>query len=82
MHDKMVTLVIRQKESALDANLTFQTPRWPSYLNPAPAGIDQSDVRLLVGGLIDRQSTLDFQLHKYFLKISFQEISREYQGHR
>ncbi|HXO74920.1 MAG TPA: DUF3822 family protein, partial [Puia sp.] len=37
-------------------------------------GIDQSAVRLLVGGLIDRQSTLSTELHKYFLKISFEEI--------
>jgi hypothetical protein len=37
-------------------------------------GISQENVRLLVGGLIDRQSALSTELHKYFLQITFEEI--------
>ena len=37
-------------------------------------GLDQESVRLLVGGLIDRQSALSAELYKYFLQIHFEEI--------
>jgi hypothetical protein len=36
--------------------------------------LDQEGVKLLVGGLIDRQSALSTELNKYFLKIHFEEI--------
>ncbi|HEV2355161.1 MAG TPA: hypothetical protein VGR89_13015, partial [Puia sp.] len=31
-------------------------------------------VKLLVGGLIDRQSALSTELHKYFLRVRFDEM--------
>jgi len=75
--DKMVTLVIREGKVHLMQTFPYQDTKDVAYhlLNCCHQfGIDQSDVRLLVGGLIDRQSTLSSELHKYFLKISFEEI--------
>jgi hypothetical protein len=75
--DKMVALVIREGKVHLLQTFPYQDTKDVAYhlLNCChQLGIDQSAVRLLVGGLIDRQSSLSVELHKYFLKISFEEI--------
>ena len=75
--DKMVTLIVRNGKVHLVQTFLYQDTKDVAYhlLNCCrQLGISQEEVRLLVGGLIDRQSTLSAELHKYFLKISFEEI--------
>jgi len=75
--DKMVALVIMEGKVHLMQTFLYQDARDVAYhlLNCCHQfGISQEDVRLLVGGLIDRQSTLSTELHKYFLQIYFEEI--------
>jgi hypothetical protein len=75
--DKMITLVIKEGKVHLMQTFHYQDARDVAYhlLNCChQLGISQEEVRLLVGGLIDRQSTLSTELHKYFLQISFEEI--------
>jgi hypothetical protein len=75
--DKMVVLAVRQGRVQLVQTFHYQDTRDVAYylLNCCrQAGLDQGSVRLLVGGLIDRQSTLSGELHKYFLHVDFEEI--------
>ncbi|HEY4064012.1 MAG TPA: DUF3822 family protein [Puia sp.] len=75
--DKMVTLIVRNGKVHLMQTFLYQSTKDVSYhlLNCChQLGISQENVKLLVGGLIDRQSALSTELHKYFLKISFEEI--------
>ena len=75
--DKMVALIVRNGKVHLVQTFLYQDTKDVAYhlLNCCrQLGISQEEVRLLVGGLIDRQSALSTELHKYFLKISFEEI--------
>jgi methyltransferase-like protein len=75
--DKMVALIIRNGKVHLMQTFFYQDTKDVAYhlLNCCQQlGISQQEVKLLVGGLIDRQSALSTELHKYFLKISFEEI--------
>lgn len=75
--DKMVVLAIRDGKVHLMQTFPYQDTKDVAYhlLNCChQLGIDPENVRLLVGGLIDRQSALSTELHKYFLKIQFEEI--------
>lgn len=75
--DKMVALVVRNGKVHLVQTFLYQDTKDVVYhlLNCCrQMGISQEEVRLLVGGLIDRQSALSTELHKYFLKIGFEEI--------
>jgi hypothetical protein len=75
--DKMVTLVIRDSKPILAQTFPYQDTKDVAYhlLNCCrQLGLDQQSVRLLVGGLIDRQSALSAELYKYFLQIHFEEI--------
>jgi len=75
--DKMVALVIRGGKVHLMQTFAYHDTRDVAYhlLNCCrQLGLDQSAVRVLVGGLIDRQSALSTELHKYFLKVNFEEI--------
>ena len=75
--DKMVALIIRQGKVHLMQTFHYQDAKDVAYhlLNCCrQLGISQEEVKLLVGGLIDRESALSTELHKYFLRISFEEI--------
>lgn len=75
--DKMVALVIKKGVVHLMQTFYYQDSKDVAYhlLNCChQLGVDQENVRLLVGGLIDRQSALSTELHKYFLQITFEEI--------
>ena len=75
--DKMVALIIRQGKVHLMQTFHYQDTKDVAYhlLNCChQLGISQEEVRLLVGGLIDRQSALSTELQKYFLRIQFEEI--------
>lgn len=75
--DKMVALVIKNGIVHLMQTFSYQDTKDVAYhlLNCChQLGVSQDNVRLLVGGLIDRQSALSTELHKYFLQISFEEI--------
>ena len=75
--DKMVMLVIRQGQVRLVQTFVYQDTKDVAYhlLNCCrQLGLDQEGVRLLVGGLIDRQSSLSTELHKYFLHVHFENI--------
>jgi len=75
--DKMVTLIIRDGKPILAQTFPYQDTKDVAYhlLNCCrQLGLDQESVRLLVGGLIDRQSALSAELYKYFLQIHFEEI--------
>jgi len=75
--DKMVALVVRNGKVHLMQTFHYQDTKDVAYhlLNCCQQlDISQEEVKLLVGGLIDRQSALSTELHKYFLKISFEEI--------
>ena len=75
--DKMVTLVVRDGKPVLTQTFYYHDTKDVAYhlLNCCQQlGLNQENVRLLVGGLIDRQSALSTELHKYFLKIQFEEI--------
>lgn len=75
--DKMVALVIREGKVHLVQTFLYHDTKDVAYhlLNCCQQlGLDQESVRLLVGGLIDKQSSLSTELHKYFLRIDFEEI--------
>jgi hypothetical protein len=75
--DKMVALIIKQGKVHLLQTFHYQDTKDVAYhlLNCCrQLGLGQDEVRLLVGGLIDRQSALSEELQKYFLHISFEEI--------
>lgn len=75
--DKMVALVVRGGKVHLMQTFSYHDTRDVAYhlLNCCQQlGLDQAAVRVLVGGLIDRQSALSTELHKYFLKVNFEEI--------
>jgi hypothetical protein len=75
--DKMVVLALRQGKIQLVQTFLYQDTKDVAYhlLNCChQLGLDQESVRLLVGGLIDRQSSLSTELHKYFLRIQFEGI--------
>ncbi len=75
--DKMVTLVIKDGKPVLIQTFLYHDTKDVAYhlLNCCQQlGLDQEKVRLLVGGLIDRQSALTTELYKYFLRIHFEEI--------
>jgi len=75
--DKMVALAVRDGQPVLIQTFHYHDTKDVAYhlLNCCnQLGLDQEGVRLLVGGLIDRQSALSTELHKYFLKIQFEEI--------
>jgi hypothetical protein len=75
--DKMVVLVIRDGRPLLVQTFPYQDTKDVAYhlLNCChQLGLEQERVRLLVGGLIDRQSALSAELSKYFLRIDFEAI--------
>lgn len=75
--DKMVILVVREGKVYLMQTFQYQDARDVAYhlLNTCrQLGIDPEKIKVLVGGLIDRQSALSEELHKYFLKIDFEHI--------
>jgi uncharacterized protein DUF3822 len=75
--DKMITLILRQGKVHLMQTFQYQDTKDVTYhlLNCCQQlHISQEEVLLMVGGLIDRQSALSTELHKYFLQISFEEI--------
>jgi hypothetical protein len=75
--DKMVALAIKKGVVHLMQTFHYQDTKDVAYhlLNCChQLGLNQEEVRLLVGGLIDRQSALSTELHKYFLQITFEEI--------
>jgi hypothetical protein len=75
--DKMVALAIRNGKVHLVQTFLYQDTKDVLYhlLNCCKLlGFDQEKVKLLVGGLIDRKSALSEELHKYFLRLQFDEI--------
>ena len=75
--DKMVALAIRNGKVQLVQTFLYQDTKDVLYhlLNCCKLlGFDQEKVKLLVGGLIDRKSALSEELHKYFLRLQFDEI--------
>jgi hypothetical protein len=75
--DKMVTLVIRGGKVHLMQTFHYQDARDVAYhlLNTCrQLGINPEEIKVLVGGLIDRQSALSEELYKYFLQIDFERI--------
>ncbi len=75
--DKMVTLVIQGGKVHLMQTFQYQDARDVAYhlLNTCrQLGIDPEGIKVLVGGLIDRQSALTEELYKYFLQIDFERI--------
>ena len=75
--DKMIMLVLKEGKIQLMQTFYYQDSKDVAYhlLNCCQQlGISQEKVLLMVGGLIDRQSSLSTELHKYFLHVSFEEI--------
>jgi hypothetical protein len=75
--DKMVTLVVRDGKVHLVQTFLYQDTKDVIFhlLNCCQQlGISQEEVKLILGGLIDRQSALSTELHKYFLRIQFEAI--------
>lgn len=75
--DKMVALVVRNGKVQLLQTFLYHDTKDVAYhlLNCCQRlGLNQEEVKLLVGGLIDRESSLSTELHKYFLRIQFEEI--------
>jgi hypothetical protein len=75
--DKMVALFVRDGKVQLMQTFLYQDTTDVIYhlLNCCRhLGLDQETVKLLVGGLIDRQSALSTELNKYFLRLRFEEI--------
>jgi Protein of unknown function (DUF3822) len=75
--DKMVALIVKEGRPVLMQTFFYHDTKDVAYhlLNCCQQlGLDQEEVRLLVGGLIDRQSALSTELFNYFLKIQFEEI--------
>jgi len=75
--DKMVALLVKKGKVHLMQTFPYQDARDVVYhlLNSCrQLDIDPLQIKLLVGGLIDRQSALSEELHKYFLQITFEMI--------
>jgi hypothetical protein len=75
--DKMVALAVRDGKVHLVQTFLYQDTNDVVFhlLNCCrQLGLDQEKVKVLVGGLIDRQSSLSSELHKYFLRLQFEEI--------
>ena len=75
--DKMVAMVVREGKVYLMQTFQYQDARYVAYhlLNTCrQLGIDPEKIKVLLGGLIDRQSALSEELHKYFLRINFESI--------
>jgi Protein of unknown function (DUF3822) len=75
--DKMVVLVVREGKVHLMQTFLYQDARDVIFhlLNCCQQlDLNQESVKLLVGGLIDRQSALSTELFKYFLRVQFEEI--------
>jgi hypothetical protein len=75
--DKMVVLVVREGKVHLVQTFLYQDTRDVIFhlLNCCrQLNLNQETVKLLVGGLIDKQSALSTELFKYFLHIQFEEI--------
>jgi len=75
--DKMVVLVVRKAKVHLVQTFLYQDTKDVIFhlLNCCQQlDLNQEAVKLLVGGLIDRQSALSTELFKYFLRIQFEEI--------
>jgi hypothetical protein len=75
--DKMIALVMKDGKLQLMQTFYYQDAKDVAYhlLNCChQLGISQEGVAVLVGGLIDRQSSLSTELHKYFLQVSFEEM--------
>jgi Protein of unknown function (DUF3822) len=75
--DKMVVLVVREGKVHLVQTFLYQDTRDVIFhlLNCCrQLDLNQETVKLLVGGLIDKQSALSTELFKYFLRIQFEEI--------
>jgi hypothetical protein len=75
--DKMITMVLKEGKIHLMQTFHYQDTKDVSYhlLNCCrQLGISQEEVLLLVGGLIDRNSALSEELHKYFVRVTFEEI--------
>jgi hypothetical protein len=73
----MVVLAIRGAKVHLMQTFSYHDTKDVAYylLNCCrQLGIDPEEVKLLIGGLIDRQSALSVELHKYFLEVIFEEI--------
>lgn len=76
-NDTMITLVLKNGVVLLMQTFQYQNSQDVTYhlLNCCHQfNINQEQVVLLVGGLIDRQSALSAELYKYFLDIVFEEI--------
>jgi hypothetical protein len=75
--DKMVVLVLRTGKVQLVQTFLYQDSKDVAYhlLNCCrQIGLNQESVRVLVGGLIDRQSALNTELLNYFLQVQFEGI--------
>ena len=75
--DKMVALVVRDGKVQLVQTFLYHDTSDVIYhlLNCCrQLALDHERVKMLVGGLIDRQSALSTELHKYFLRVQFEEI--------
>jgi len=75
--DKMIALFVRDGKVQLVQTFLYQDTKDVIYhlLNCCrQLGLYRENVKLLVGGLIDRQSALSAELHKYFLRLRFEEI--------
>jgi len=75
--DKMVVLVVKGGKVQLVQTFLYQDAHDVVYhlLNCCrQLELNPEKVKLLVGGLIDRQSSLSSELHKYFLRVQFEEI--------
>ncbi|MDO6434672.1 DUF3822 family protein [Flavitalea sp. BT771] len=75
--DKMVALLVKKGKVHLMQTFPYQDARDVVYhlLNACrQLDIDPLKIKVLVGGLIDRQSALSEELHKYFLQVSFEMI--------
>jgi hypothetical protein len=75
--DKMVALFVRNGRVQLVQTFLYHDTKDVIYhlLNCClHLGLDRENIKLLVGGLIDRQSALSSELHQYFLRLQFEEI--------
>jgi hypothetical protein len=75
--DKMIVLVLKNGKVQLMQTFLYQDAKDVAYhlLNCChQLGLNQEEVLLLVGGLIDKQSALSTELYKYFLQVTFEEI--------
>jgi hypothetical protein len=75
--DKMVVLLVKKGKVHLMQTFHYQDARDVVYylLNTCrQLEIDPLNIKLLIGGLIDKESALSEELHKYFLQVTFEMI--------